>query len=168
MEIHIVIEAKIIGTIHPKNKDSHENPCKVLSCALEKCAVITPCGIKERDCLYGTDSTGAYYHVISDDYNFIAEVPVEENLKQIKEHKAAIKELELLVDKQMNPHGYFKKEWSKSEMPSDTTKLRDNIIYNFNGIDYSMVRWDIYNDNLVCSFEPLKKVHYAENTRGKK
>lgn len=160
-----MIEAKIIGTMYHK-KHILEKGFDVLSCNR----------VKENNGMFylvGTRSDGAYYKVSTDDYylagyKHVPTTTVEENLKQIEDHKAAIKELELLVDKQMNPHGYFKKEGSKSEVPLDTITLDYDNVYNFTGEHYTLVRWDLYNTKLVCSFEPRKKVHYAEKSGDKK
>ena len=160
-----MIEAKIIGTIKAKKYISDEG-FDVLSCNR----------VKENNGMFylvGTRSDGAYYKVSTDGcylagYKHVPTTTVEGNLKQIEDHKAAIKELELLVDKQMNPHGYFKKEENKWKLPSNTLSLEDNIIYSFEGKDYTMVSCGSYNNSLVVKYELLNKVQYAEKSGDKK
>lgn len=68
----------------------------------------------------------------------------------------------------MNPYGYFKKEDSKWKLPPNTLNLEDNIIYNFEGKDYTMVSCGGYNNSLIVKYELLNKVQYAQKSGGKK
>jgi mRNA-degrading endonuclease HigB of HigAB toxin-antitoxin module len=165
-----MIKAKIIGTIYPKSKDDLHRPLDVLSCIVGNYRGVTYSHTTDNhQYLSGTEAGGAFYQLLADDYIFVplfAKPRLEELLKEIEDHKDVIKELEDKVDKQMNPHGYFKKEERKWKLPSNTLNLEDNLIYNFGGKDYSMVSCDAYNSNLVVKFELLNKVQYTQKEWG--